>query len=64
MYGTLPPLPQYAFMAWCSVKKKEGQEQLYLYFIYPYPTVALTTTNPNMNYIGIEPRPPSYKAGV
>jgi len=20
MYGTIPPLPQYAFMAWCSAK--------------------------------------------
>jgi hypothetical protein len=22
MSGAIPPLPQYAFMAWCSVKKK------------------------------------------
>jgi hypothetical protein len=22
MNGAIPPLPQYAFMAWCSVKKK------------------------------------------
>jgi len=22
MRGTIPPLPQYAFVAWCSVKKK------------------------------------------
>jgi len=22
MHGTISPLPQYAFMAWCSVKKK------------------------------------------
>jgi hypothetical protein len=28
MSGVILPLPQYAFMAWCSVK---GQEQLYLY---------------------------------
>jgi hypothetical protein len=28
MSGTIPPLPQYAFMAWCSVK---AQGQLYLY---------------------------------
>jgi hypothetical protein len=27
MNGSIPPLPQYAFMAWCSVK---AQEQLYL----------------------------------
>jgi hypothetical protein len=26
MSGTIPPLPQYAFMAWCS----EAQEQLYI----------------------------------
>jgi hypothetical protein len=28
MSGVIPPLPQYAFMAWCSVK---AQGQLYLY---------------------------------
>jgi hypothetical protein len=28
MSGAIPPLPQYAFMAWCSVK---AQVQLYLY---------------------------------
>jgi hypothetical protein len=28
MRGAMPPLPQYAFMAWCSVK---AQGQLYLY---------------------------------
>jgi hypothetical protein len=28
MSGAIPPLPQYAFMAWCSVK---AQGQLYLY---------------------------------
>jgi len=33
MGGAVPPLPQYAFMAWCSVKKAQGQ--LYLY-LYPY----------------------------
>jgi hypothetical protein len=30
MSGNIPPLPQYAFMAWCSVK---AQEQLYLLLI-------------------------------
>jgi hypothetical protein len=24
MCGTIPPLPQYAFMAWCSVKNREN----------------------------------------
>jgi hypothetical protein len=28
MSGAVPPLPQYAFMSWCSVK---AQGQLYLY---------------------------------
>jgi hypothetical protein len=30
MRGAIPPLPQYAFMAWCSVKKAQGQLYLYL----------------------------------
>jgi hypothetical protein len=30
MRGAIPPLPQYAFMAWCSVKA-QGQLYLYLY---------------------------------
>jgi len=31
MRGAMPPLPKYAFMAWCSVKA-EGQLYLYLYW--------------------------------
>jgi hypothetical protein len=31
MSGAMPPLPQYAFMAWCSVKT-QGQLYLYLYY--------------------------------
>jgi hypothetical protein len=30
MHGAIPPLPQYPFMAWCSVKKIQGQLYLYL----------------------------------
>jgi len=30
MSGTIPPLPQYAFIAWCSFKKK-AHGQFYLY---------------------------------
>jgi hypothetical protein len=33
MSGAIPPLPQYAFMAWCSVKA-QGQLYLYLYLYY------------------------------
>jgi hypothetical protein len=25
MSEAIPPLPQYAFMLWCSVKKEQGQ---------------------------------------
>jgi len=31
MLGDRPPLSQYAFMAWCQVKKAQGQLYLYLY---------------------------------
>jgi hypothetical protein len=31
MKGAMPPIPQYAFMAWCSVK---AQGQLYLYLSF------------------------------
>jgi hypothetical protein len=43
MLGATPPLPQYASMAWCSVK---AQGQLYLYLFFstgfysPYRTLA------------------------
>jgi len=32
MRGSINPFPQYAFMAWCSVKKKT-RGQLYLYLL-------------------------------
>jgi hypothetical protein len=32
MCGAIPPLPQYAFMAWCSVKA-QGQLHLYKFYI-------------------------------
>jgi hypothetical protein len=34
MRGDIPPLPQYTFTAWCSVK---AQRQIYLYmYLYLY----------------------------
>jgi hypothetical protein len=33
MSGGIPPLPQYAFMVWCSVKKRTGTTS-YLYTTY------------------------------
>jgi hypothetical protein len=41
MSGAMPPLPQYAFMAWCLV---EAQGQLYLYLQYPEIFVPLGQT--------------------
>jgi len=35
MSGAIPPLPQYAFMSWCSVKV-QGQLTFYLYIYYRY----------------------------
>jgi hypothetical protein len=32
MRGAIPPLPQDAFMAWCSVKKAQGRLYFYFYF--------------------------------
>jgi hypothetical protein len=39
MRGTTPPLPEHALMAWCSVKKEQGQ----LYFTLPYLTLLYFT---------------------
>jgi hypothetical protein len=36
MHGATPPFPQYAFMAWCSVK---AQGQLYLYVHHSFARV-------------------------
>jgi len=43
--GAIPPLTQYAFIVWCSVKNKtQGQPYLYLYiyiYIYLYLDISL-----------------------
>jgi hypothetical protein len=31
MCGAIPPFPQHSFMAWCAVKKAQGQLYFYLY---------------------------------
>jgi hypothetical protein len=36
MSGTIAPLPQYVFMAWCSVKKSTGRTLLYFTFLGCY----------------------------
>jgi len=40
MSGAILPLPQYAFMVWCSAKE---QEQLYLFYTALYYTVLYCT---------------------
>jgi hypothetical protein len=39
MSVAIPPLPQYAFMAWCPVK---AQGKLYLYLFYLISDIALS----------------------
>jgi len=38
MGGAVPPLPQCAFMVWCSVGGAQGQLYLYLYLYFSNPT--------------------------
>jgi hypothetical protein len=45
MRGTILPLPQYAFMTWCSVK---AQGEIYLYFYGRYEEQKLKHTNINI----------------
>jgi hypothetical protein len=57
MSGTVPPLPQYASMAWCSVLKK-GQGQLYLYVtlkVIDHTVRAHTNKIPDKGIDGILP---------
>jgi hypothetical protein len=49
MSGAILPFPQYALMAWCSVK---AQGQLYLTFIYTF----LVSSGSRMGEWGIAPR--------
>jgi hypothetical protein len=44
MSGAIPSLPQYAFMAWCSVKRSTGTTLLYLVSGPCSRTVALNRT--------------------
>jgi hypothetical protein len=34
MHGVIPPLPQYAFMAWCSVKEKHRDN--FTFYLLPF----------------------------
>jgi hypothetical protein len=48
MHGAIPPLPQYAFMVWLSVKKKaQGQLYLYLYLLAIYIIMAVRFWQPS-----------------
>jgi hypothetical protein len=47
MRGAIPPLPQHAFMAWCSFKKAQGQLYIHTY-IHTY-THTHTHTHINIH---------------
>jgi hypothetical protein len=34
MSGVIPSLPQYALMAWCSVKEKHRDKFTFMFYIY------------------------------
>jgi hypothetical protein len=36
MSGDILPLPQHAFMAWCSIKKKSTGKTLNFMYVYMY----------------------------
>jgi hypothetical protein len=50
MSGAIPPLPQYAFMAWCSVK---AQGQLYLLYIMKELTAFLVAHEGSEGCLGV-----------
>jgi hypothetical protein len=39
MSGAILPLPQYAFMAWCSFKKAQGQLHVYFYDTWSWTSI-------------------------
>jgi hypothetical protein len=43
MYGTIPPLPQYTFMAWCSIKQQKHRDNFTSPLPLPYPFKYLLT---------------------
>jgi len=48
MFGAIPPLPQYVFMAWCSVKKEQGRLCFYFTFTFTF-FVMLTEKRLELN---------------
>jgi hypothetical protein len=42
MRGAIPPLPKYAFMAWCSVKRSTGTTLLSTFYEYNWIRVNIT----------------------
>jgi len=55
MSGVIPPLPQYAFMAWCSVKKKHGDNFTFtlLFWIAKFHDSGSTKTVNKMQFKSI-----------
>jgi hypothetical protein len=46
MRGALPPLPQYAFVAWCSIKKHRANFTFTFYNAYSFALYTEWVTNP------------------
>jgi len=34
MFGAIPPITQYAFMVWCSVKEKHMDNVTFTFYLY------------------------------
>jgi hypothetical protein len=58
MSGAIPPLPQYAFMAWCSVKKSTGT-----FYIWNWMS-SVTTTVLLFRLLGMLPNTYAYSKNI
>jgi hypothetical protein len=59
MLGAIPPLPQYAFMAWCSVKKHKENFTFTFTFTYINGLVVyIHHSDPFLVHLSIAPPPP------
>jgi hypothetical protein len=57
MNGAIPPLPKYAFMAWCSVKKKHRDNftftlrlKRFIYSVFSVRVTSLSLRDPVLRY--------------
>jgi hypothetical protein len=64
MRGATPPLPQYAFMAWCSVKKQHRDNFTFIINtcldpMSHIPISGETGSTPNVEWVSLDPLRPS-----